>query len=51
MSYKAQVLLVNILVRWFGGLALIAGSVFLVSAYALEADCWTYLAVGCSRFR
>ena len=46
MSYKAQVLLINIFARLLGGLALIAGSVFLVSAFAVEAERWTYVAVG-----
>ena len=44
--YEAHVLLINILARLFGGLALVAGSFFLVGAYAIEANRWTDVAVG-----
>jgi hypothetical protein len=43
---EAHVLLINTLARLFGGLALVAGSFFLVGAYAIEADRWTDAAVG-----
>jgi uncharacterized membrane protein HdeD (DUF308 family) len=43
---EAHVLLINTLARLFGGLALVAGSFFLVGAYAIEADRWTDVAVG-----
>jgi hypothetical protein len=43
---KTYVLLINILARLFGGLALVAGSVFLVGAYAIEVDRWTDVVVG-----
>ena len=36
--HEAHVLLVNSLARIFGGLALVAGSFFLVGAYAIEGD-------------
>jgi hypothetical protein len=44
--YEAHVLVMNTLARLFGGLALVAGSFFLVSAYAIAADRWTDVLVG-----
>ena len=44
--YEAHVLVMNTLARLFGGLALVAGSFFLVSAYAIAADSWTDVLVG-----
>jgi hypothetical protein len=44
--HETHVLLVNTLARIFGGLALVAGSFFLVGAYAIEADRWTDVVVG-----
>jgi hypothetical protein len=44
--YGTAVFLINIFARIFGGLAFVAGSVFLVGAYAIEADRWTYVVVG-----
>jgi uncharacterized membrane protein HdeD (DUF308 family) len=44
--YGAHVLVINTFARLFGGLALLAGSFFLVSAYAIEADRWTDVVVG-----
>jgi uncharacterized membrane protein HdeD (DUF308 family) len=44
--YEVHVLVINTLARLFGGLALVAGSFFLVSAYAIEADRWTDVIVG-----
>ncbi len=44
--YGTYVLLLNLLARLFGGLALLAGSISLVGAYAIEANRWTYVVVG-----
>jgi hypothetical protein len=44
--YGTYVRLLNLLARLFGGLALLAGSVSLFGAYAIEADRWTYVVVG-----
>jgi hypothetical protein len=44
--YEVHVLVINTLARLFGGLALVAGSFFLVSAYAIEGDRWTDVVVG-----
>jgi amino acid permease len=44
--YEAHVLVMNTLARLFGGLALVARSFFLVSAYAIAADRWTDVLVG-----
>jgi hypothetical protein len=44
--YEFHVLVINTLARLFGGLALAAGSFFLLSAYAIAADRWTDVLVG-----
>jgi uncharacterized membrane protein HdeD (DUF308 family) len=44
--YEIHVLVITTLTRLFGGLALVAGSFFLVSAYAIEANRWADVVVG-----
>jgi hypothetical protein len=43
---RAYILFINVSARLFGGLALVAGIFFLVSAYAFEANRATYIVAG-----
>lgn len=43
---RAYIRFINVSARLFGGLALVAGIVFLVSAYAFEANRATYIVAG-----
>lgn len=43
---RAYVRFINVSARLFGGLAIVAGLAFLVSAYAFEVNRTTYIVVG-----